>query len=543
MPTHVARYARSPAAPLAADGHLTLLTDQSQAPVFLQGRVRSGPAFARAMLVLGRIVKNQARATARDHSAYQAWVQGEYLKELDATKLRRRANLPQRQQRARELQAEITTLEYQIAIATSQLDYRRALQHFYDWLYTHNRHAWILIDPVVSVQADATFFEGFSLDESIYGRVRLGHDQIEAAAPLLPGTTNIDFGVALEREFQRIRSYRPLDLTIGAQAVQVATECGAAVEKKIDLPASWVRGLVEVQSALMLTPLAFTVTATFLAEIISRLEARKETVGPRSLRFRLTPGAPIEVELEPWGTRLIDPDSAFKGPAPHEIRIWGRRRLLLLKDILPDTTLVEVRLLGTGMPSFWTFRIDAVELTVGLSGWTNRDWTARARFSALMPTAQVSDQLLTRSAALLKSAGQLTPDQLAQAAQVEGTQARGALQKLCLLGKALYDPDLATFRWRELFPEFDLGRLTAPPLEERQGIALHQAGTVKVTEDTQSAGVRHRLAAITDTKERHVRLDTDADGRITYAACTCSHFRHHKLREGPCRHLVALSLQ
>lgn len=543
MPTHVARYARSSAAPLAADGHLTLLTDQSQAPVFLQGRLRQGPAFARAMLILGKIVKGRARAAERDHSAYQAWVQGEYLKELDATQLRLRKNLPKRQQRARELQQEITALERQIATATDQLSYRRQIQRFYDWLYTHNREAWILIDPVVSVMADATFFEGFSLDESIYGRVRLGHDQIETAAPLLPGTTNIDFGVALEREFQRIRHYRPLELTIGAQAVQVATECGAAVEKKIDLPSSWVRGLVEVQSALMLTPIEFTVTATFLAEIISRLEARKEKEGPRSLRFQLTPGAPVEVELEPWGTRLIDPESTFRGSAPQEIRVWGRRRLLLLKDILPDTSRVEVRLLGTGMPSFWTLGIDAVELTVGLSGWTNRDWTARARFSALMPAAQVSDQLLTRAAAVLKSAGRLTPDQLARTVPVEGPQARGALQKLCLLGKALYDPDVGAFRWRELFPEFDLSRLAEPPLEERKGIALHRAGAVKVTADTVSTGGRQRLATITDTPERHARLDTDPDGRITYATCTCNHFRRHKLREGPCRHLVALSLQ
>jgi predicted nucleic acid-binding Zn finger protein len=32
------------------------------------------------------------------------------------------------------------------------------------------------------------------------------------------------------------------------------------------------------------------------------------------------------------------------------------------------------------------------------------------------------------------------------------------------------------------------------------------------------------------------------DGRINYAQCDCPHFRHHKLRQGPCRHIVALSL-
>jgi hypothetical protein len=32
------------------------------------------------------------------------------------------------------------------------------------------------------------------------------------------------------------------------------------------------------------------------------------------------------------------------------------------------------------------------------------------------------------------------------------------------------------------------------------------------------------------------------DGRINYAECDCAHFRSHKLRQGPCRHIVALSL-
>ena len=33
---------------------------------------------------------------------------------------------------------------------------------FWKWLYNHNREAWIILDPIVSVQSDATFFEAFS---------------------------------------------------------------------------------------------------------------------------------------------------------------------------------------------------------------------------------------------------------------------------------------------------------------------------------------------------------------------------------------------
>lgn len=76
MAIHIARYAKTDTVASTATGHLTLLTDQSRDAVFHKGRVRNGPAFSKAMLILGQIVKMTARVT-EDHSAYQAWVQGQ----------------------------------------------------------------------------------------------------------------------------------------------------------------------------------------------------------------------------------------------------------------------------------------------------------------------------------------------------------------------------------------------------------------------------------------------------------------------------------
>jgi hypothetical protein len=222
--------------------------------------------------------------------------------------------------------------------------------------------------------------------------------------------------------------------------------------------------------------------------------------------------------------------------------VWGRRRLLILKDVLPDASALEVRLLGSGMPSFWTLRVDEVELTVGLSGWTALDWAGRTRFSALMPTGMVTEQLMTRAAALLKSTGRMAPDQLANVAQVPLAEARGALQKLCMAGKAMFDPDTASFRWRELYPEFDASKLSEPALEERKGIELHGSNAISIEEESFENGRRKLLATVSDTTDRKTTLETDVDGRVTYAECTCGHFRANKLRQGPCRHIVALAL-
>jgi len=542
MALHVARYAKVDKVAATETGHLTLLTDQSRDPVFLKGRVLCGPAFAKAMLALGKIVKMSAIAKAKDHSAYQEWVYGQYLKEIDSEKAERLTSLPTLREREAALVKTINSLQEEIAEASKQLDTGRELMKFYSWLYTHNRQAWVIIDPIVSVQDDATFFEGFSLDESVYGRVRLGHESLELPDAIRPGTTNIDFGVPLERELSRIRTYRPMNLIVGAQSVQVETEVGAVVEKKIDLPESWVRGLVEVQSALMLSPVILQLCPSFVAELVSRLESEKEKHGPRSLRFRLTPNGPVMVEIEPWGSLVVDHSSRYAGTDNNEIRVWGRRRLLLLKDILPDATSVEVRLLGSGMPSFWTVHIGEVELTVGLSGWTALDWAGRTRFSALIPSTNVSEQLMTRAAALLKSARKLSPAHLARSAEVSETDARAALQKLCMLGKAMFDPDAASFRWRELYPDFDLTKLSEPALEERRGLELHTLGAVSINSESKEDGRRKRVAVVSDATDRVTVLETDEDGRVIRAECSCAYFRSNKLRNGPCCHIVALSL-
>ena len=83
------------------------------------------------------------------------------------------------------------------------------------------------------------------------------------------------------------------------------------------------------------------------------------------------------MEIEPWGTVVVDHTSKYAGPRKEEIRVWGRRRLILLKDVLPDTTSLEVRLPGLWHAFVLDVRVDEVELTVGLSGWTVLDWAGR----------------------------------------------------------------------------------------------------------------------------------------------------------------------
>lgn len=516
--------------------------DVSRVPVFLSVDVIPSHSFARLMLALGRVVRMQDTGAPRDHSAYQEWVRGRYLQELPDQMAGALIQVPRLKAQHREIQDRIASLRKVISTFNRVDVWWDERRVFWKWLYDHNRAAWVVLDPIVSVQPDATFFEAFSLDESTYARVTLPHEATVADHEPVLGTTNIDFGVGLERELARTRSYRPLHLAVGAKSVTVDTGVSSTVERKIDLPETWVRGLVEVQAALALAPISVTINSSALADVLSALEAEREKHGPRALVFNLNPGEPITIEIQPWGHVIVASTESYEGPTSQQIKVWGRRRLRVLKELLPLTPTVSVRLVDSGMPSFWSITIDGIDLTIGLSGWTSQDWAGRARFSAILP-ASAADGPVEAAAAELSLRYSLSVDELVSAINVTPGQARLLLQRLCVAGTAMYDPTTNRYRWRALFPDIDLSADTDAGLEERRGVELFTSDAVTINSD-EYYGPERRIGANVQGHERaqSVTLRRDEDGRVLNAQCDCSHFRYHKMRQGPCRHIVATSL-
>jgi hypothetical protein len=520
---------------------LAVGTDLNRDPVYLSGKLIPSRTFAEAMLTLGEVVKIQ-KPQPKDHSKYQEWVAGEYQRILERT-------MPEKLEEIKDLSARRAKLRKKQETLYARLQGLKNLlktkqQKYFDWLLENDRSAWVILDPVVSVQKDGTFFEAFSGDESIYARVFLPHKALEGSGSPKLGTTNIDFSLFLERELSRVRSYRPLHLQVGLNAVDFKTEAAVVAEEKIPLPETWVRGLVEVQSVLALAPTVFEMSADALAEIISRLLSEKEKHGPRSLVFRLSPEEPIRVEIEPWGEIFADDWCTYSGEASTEIRVWGRRRLAVLKDMLVQADRVKVHLLGSGMPSFWTIEKDGIELTIGLSGWTSNDWASKAKFSSFIPTDTVDPELIPLALEQLTKSGQLNTADLAAALKVTTSQAAVLLQKLCLQGKAMFDPARSVYRWRDLFPTFDsYDDDQQASLESRKGVDLYREQLTTVVSDDVKDGIRYLVGEIDHKgKVDQPLLELDEDNRPKFARCTCSHYSYHKLRQGPCRHMIALSL-
>jgi hypothetical protein len=557
-------YARPSTATLERDGlRMDVAAERSRPPVYLDALVHDSLAYARVMLALHAVVSSDLRPQQRDHSAYQAWVQERYLEELPAELAAHSRLLPVLQQRRAELAARIATVRSDVRKLEAEVrslrhDFWKAQSAFYAWLAKHAREVLRALDPVVSVHPDGLIFEVFSLDESSYGRVTVPMNRLTAFGDVGFGTTNVDYSQALADEMARVRSYRPAWLRIGAEGVALTTSAGQAVEKKIDLPPTWVRGFLQVQSAASFPGLDLRLSAGTVADILSVLRRARERQSPRSLRFVLAPGEKPSIVVEPWDITLGEPLHRYTGPLAQTVRVWGRRRLFALATLLPHADDVQVRLLGTGMPSYWTVSLGGGHrFDLGLSGWTQNDWARSAHFDLLASTAEASPRDFALAASALGERLRLSPEELAARTGIARPAATAALQRLCQNGRAMYDHVTGVYRWRQLFPsqlnleqELDDPRTTyARRLvagnavhwtgqPEQRGDALRYSATVQ---GERGGGPLETPPLREGEGEFKVMLEIDSDGRVQYAQCTCSHFRREKLRKGPCAHILATS--
>src|SRR5262249_23280794 len=162
------------------------------------------------------------------------------------------------------------------------------------------------------------------------------------------GTTNVDYSWDLYHHFQALRTYRHTRFNIDPQGLEVKTaEAAGHREEKIDLPQGWLRGLMQIQSAMTMPGFVVPVSREAAYSILAWLKRNKARTSPRAMRFELVPGQPPQIVIEPWERRIISRATIYDGPPTEPIRIWGIKRLIVLARVLPLAERFDVRLLGT----------------------------------------------------------------------------------------------------------------------------------------------------------------------------------------------------
>jgi predicted DNA-binding WGR domain protein len=491
---------------------LALFANVYRDPVRLDGTIKDPLRFREAMATLYAVVGSDYRYVPKDRTAYLAYL-----------RLRRES---------------------------AGLGVRQAQQAFFEWALRNDPLAFLLLDPVVTVHPDQVFFEVFSKDEGAYAKLGIDLAAFDLAHAPACGTTNIDFSPALFSGIEQMRSYRQTRLAIGKEAVKLATTSAATVlEKQVRMPDSWLRGFLQVQSAAALPRDTFQLAPVDLYNVLRHLRMHGDRKGRRrGLRIELLPGQAPRLVLEPWETVLPSTAGIYRGRAARVVRLWGRRRLLLLRRLLPFVGQIDVHLLGSGLPSFWILRAGPVTLTLGLSGFTAANWSQAASFDLLLPRKAQGGEALERALRHLATVWVAGVKDLSAATGLKGPILLEALQAGCLQGKLMYDVAADVYRLRVLTEvPLDLPRLEYRNQAERLAHdLLTRRGAVQIVSENRIAGtgleLTGKVTVTEDRREYRPQMLLTDEGQVSKAECTCTFFRKQGLKAGPCPHLVALRL-
>lgn len=514
---------------------MSFAPDLGRDPVGFHGRLREKLPFREAICALHEVVTGDLRWKPKVREDYQEWAKSQeeiWLAEFMRGKAVNEGRLA-------ELQAELKELRARKGEVLKP--FYEARQRYFDHIYKWDRIMWFVLDPIITVHPDQVFFECFSQDESSYGRLSCSHEVFEKVGDFTCGTTNIDYSRALYDEFRRIRGYKETELTVDPEGFEVKTGPDPAHrEEKIDVPDSWVRGFLQVSSAMTLDGVDLELDPMDLHAILFHLRRRKEKSGPRSLRFRLEPGEPPVVGVDPWGTELVLRRSVHAAADSQEIRIWGRRRLLVLEGLVPVASRVRVKLLGYGMPSFWQVDLGQMKFTLGLSGWTANDWSRAGQFDLLAPRTAVSTEAVEMVLGALNRDWRADSASLAATLGMDRKEVLGALVAGTQAGQVVRDFEGDVWRSRALSREpLPMEALRFSNEREARARDLFSSGSVTVEVEERLHG-RRIVGIVDDGKARQtVELEIDADERLVHGQCGCNFFQQNRLRQGPCEHLLA----
>lgn len=498
--------------------HLHLFSHLNRDEVQFSAKPKQPIAFREAMASLFAIVSSDYRYVPKDRSAYLAYSQ------------MRRSHQNQ--------------------------GLAKAHRAYFDWLLKNDPQAWLILDPVIHVHDKGVSFEVFSKDEGCYTQLSFNQSCFKSIEHQANGTTNIDFSTELAQAIEQIRSSRDTQFSIGQAAVQFKTETAAALEdaevleKQIQVPQSWIRGFLQVQSAAQLPCEIIKLNPIDVYNALFHLRMHADVKGKRrGLRIELEPQQAPRLVLEPDDTVIEGTADVYQGKQAQMIRLWGRRRLSLLKRFLPYAETVEVHLLGNGMPSFWVLQGQGMSLTLAITGFTASNWSQVLNFDLLLPRRADSLEQLEAVIKYLQTEQASKASAVSKACGLNKKETAAALQQACQQGLVMYELSTGLYRYRPLTQEpLDMAQFQfrqpaealAYDLVERQGAVGELSLNLIPNEGIE---ISAEIKVKEDKREYLTRLKLNEEGHVTKAECSCHQIMQHGLSQGACSHLIALRLQ
>ncbi|QOV92172.1 hypothetical protein [Humisphaera borealis] len=528
---------RSAVVPTASGQTLAFAPNLAREPVAFDAPLRQPVRFREAISALHDVVISDLRFKKKDKSGYIAWKKNQ--QELAARA--RHQNVSAVYERLKQAQNQPLPDALAEQFDASRKKYWNARNAYDRHLRQADPELWrklVPYDPVITVAPDVCLFECFSGDESSYGCLSVDREAAFGRSDEIQfGTTNVDYSWDLYHHFQTLRSYRETRFRLDPHGFESTTAGGGGEhrEEKIDLPTSWLRGFMQLQVAMGLPATRITLGREAVYALLAWHKRHRAATSPRALRFELIPGFAPRLVLEPWEQKIETYGPVYDGPPVAPIRVWGVRRLLMMARLLPLVDRFTVHLLGNGLPHFWVAEMGDMRLTLGFSGWTANDWTRASALEMLQSSGVATQHLVGMTAEYLRQSRSATLAEIERGVDRAGPPLRAALSKLANAGQVIYDLHAGVYRWRQIMPK-PLGEAeVGPEPDEMRGLReVLASGRTKIDSRTEIPGVGVLLQG------HDVEVLVDFDGRVKRGKCLCGWFRRYGLKNGPCRHMMAL---
>lgn len=539
------------------------------------GKLKHPLIFRDAMLMLREIVISDTSIKKKERVEFFEWLDGEIERRI----LKHQQYLPEvRENLNKDMNELLSTLDEKSSDISKLVeiknklkkeidkhdvwkDYYKIERDFWKFIKDRDLDLWFVLDPVITVHQDQVSFEAFSLDESTYGCLSIDMEEFELLQKPSLGTTNIDFSAKLAKEIERFRTYNEVQLSVNPDGFSVDTGIiPEYMEKKIDLPETWIKGFNQVSSAASLGGIDIELSPVDIYDICSFLRRHKAKKSPRYMKWILEPKKPVKIVFEPFGCELIL-KAIYNGEKYREEKIWGRRRWLVVEKIIPLAKSFKVRLLGFGMPQFIIADLGPMKMTIGFSAWSSNDWVKGTAFNIL--GGFIGDGNYDKVYELMKekrcSSMESIYDNLKEDSKATNKAGIGMLLKrgegyfdaindtirfrrLCNepIPKELYETTEMEFKVKEHMNE-GMDNFSASMSGENEYIFKH---SFKVPNSKYN---NWNFRGTEDYNREHDLTETeliiDEDGQISKVKCKCREFNKGPRNiSAPCAHILALYL-
>nr|BFE60960.1 SWIM zinc finger domain-containing protein [Dactylosporangium thailandense] len=374
------------------------------------------------------------------------------------------------------------------------------------------------LDPVVTGSDDRLRFESFSGCCGVYARLDILPPGLDGEV-LGHGTTNVDVNPPLREALARIAGLDPLHLSVGPDSLTASTLDGTVVEKKVPLPARWLRGFAEVHVLSAGFDLRAELPAAEAAAFLRRLPA----AGDRSALWAVPAGRSLRLTSR---------------PVPGAVCLAGAGRLAALRPLLRHGHSLRVYgpPVAAGSPpvaSAWELCTSALRLTLTLSPEVHRGFSGEGAALTSLAADEVTDDA-ELVGALLAWDPAIDVAALADAAALDPGRVRAALAQLGTAGRVGYDVTEAAYFHRVM--PYDAARAERDNPRLVGARTLAESGAVTFDGPASAEGV---TAATVRSGAETYRVRVLRDGTMT---CTCPWWGKHRGTRGPCKHALAVTI-